>query len=89
MDTVEIKKLRSSAHALKPVVMIGQNGLSESVFNEINLALDTHELIKIKIQSDDRTLRKSLSNEICSQCNAELIQSIGKIIVIFRENPDK
>ncbi len=68
--------------------MIGQSGLTEAVLSEIELALDNHELIKIKIQSDDRDLRSQISAEICSKTEAEFIQSIGKIIVIYRKNPE-
>lgn len=88
MLTADIKKLRAKAHSLKPVIMIGQSGLTEAVVSEIELALDNHELIKIKIQSDDRGLRSQVSTEICSKTAAEFIQSIGKIIVIYRKNPE-
>ncbi len=88
MLTADKKKLRAKAHSLKPVIMIGQSGLTEAVLSEIELALDNHELIKIKIQSDDRDLRSQISAEICSKTEAEFIQSIGKIIVIYRKNPE-
>lgn len=83
------KHFKAQAHSLKPVVMIGQSGLSDAVLNEINNALACHELIKIKIQSDDRALRKNIAEEICAQCDAEFVQSIGKIIVIYKQNPEK
>lgn len=89
MTQEERKKLRAQAHALKPVIMIGQAGLTENVIAEIELALDSHELIKIKIQSDNREDRKQISNDICSKCSAEFIQSIGKILIIYRQNPNK
>lgn len=88
MLTADKKKFRAKAHSLKPVIMIGQSGLTEAVLSEIELALDNHELIKIKIQSDDRDLRSQISAEICSKTEAEFIQSIGKIIVIYRKNPE-
>jgi RNA-binding protein len=87
VNPLDIKKFRSQAHALKPVILIGQSGLTDAVLNEIQLALDTHELIKIKIRSTDRQSRKEISANICSTTEAELIQSIGQIIVLYREKP--
>ncbi len=89
MTPLEKKKLRSQAHSLKPVIMIGQAGLTEAVLSEIELALDNHELIKIRIRSGDRQVRKTISTEICSVTDAELIQTIGQIIIIYRKNPTK
>ena len=68
--------------------MIGQSGLTEAVLTEIKSALVTHELIKIKIRAE-RDLRKQMSAEICLKTQAELIQTIGQITVIYRYNPDK
>jgi RNA-binding protein len=82
------KKLRAEAHTLKPVVLIGQSGLTASVLAEIELALDSHELIKVKIRSE-RDERKLISEKICRDTGAELIQTIGQIAVIYRLNPDK
>jgi RNA-binding protein len=83
------KKLRAQAHTLKPVVMIGQAGLKSAVTAEIELALDSHELIKVKIRTGDRDIRKQIGAEICSTAHAELIQTIGQILVIYRRNPNK
>lgn len=88
MDAVKKKKFKSDAHNLKPVVMIGQSGLTDSVLAEIEVALDYHELIKVKIRAE-RDERKVIANEICSATKAELVQSIGQIIVIYRHNPKK
>ena len=85
----QIKFLRSKAHDLKPVVMLGQKGLTEAVLNELEIALDHHELIKIKVSMDDRDARKQVIDEICRQCEAEEVQSIGKTLTIYRVNPDK
>ena len=69
--------------------MIGQSWLSEAVLAEIELALTTHELIKIKIQSDDRATRNQIGTELCSKSKADLIQNIGKTVTIYRKTPDK
>lgn len=89
MTPADRKKFRAQAHTLKPVVMIGQAGLTDAVKAEIELALDSHELIKVRIRSDDREARKQIATEICAAASAELIQTIGQIIVIYRRNPDK
>ena len=88
MNSADKKKLRAEAHTLKPVVMIGQSGLTAAVLAEIELALNSHELIKVKIRAE-RDDRKLISEKICADTGAELIQTIGQIAVIYRLNPDK
>lgn len=88
MDAVKKKKFKSDAHSLKPVVMIGQAGLTAAVIAEIEVALDYHELIKVRIRAE-REQRKEITAEICEATRAELVQSIGQIIVIYRYNPKK
>ena len=88
MNSVDKKKFRAAAHTLKPVVMIGQSGLTAAVLAEIELALNSHELIKVKIRAE-RDERKLISEKICIDTGAELIQTIGQIAVIYRLNPDK
>jgi RNA-binding protein len=88
VNPIEKKKLKAQAHPLNPVVMIGQSGLTPAVLKEINLALDAHELIKVKIRAerDDRSL---IREQICTDTHAELIQSIGQVAVLYRKNPKK
>ena len=88
MNSADKKKLRAEAHTLKPVVMIGQSGLTAAVLAEIELALDSHELIKVKVRAE-RDDRKLISEKICTDTGAELIQTIGQIAVIYRLNPNK
>lgn len=80
--------LKGRAHALKPTVMIGNAGLTESVLKEIAQTLKTHELIKIRVLSDDRAQRKAVLEAICTQLNAAPVQHIGKILVVYQPNPD-
>ena len=89
MTPIDKKQLRALAHALKPVVIIGQAGLTGAVMAEIELALDSHELIKIRIRSDDREMRKQIGTEICNATASERVQTIGQILVIYRRSPDK
>ncbi|NOQ70214.1 MAG: ribosome assembly RNA-binding protein YhbY [Gammaproteobacteria bacterium] len=85
----QIKFLRAKCHDLKAVVMIGQKGLTEEVLNELDIALIHHELIKIKLSVDDRELRKQMIAEICDKSHSEEVQSIGKVLSVYRVNPDK
>jgi RNA-binding protein len=80
--------MKTQAHGLKPVIMIGQAGLTEAVLKEIELALDTHELLKIKIRAE-REERKVIQQHICTETSAELIQSIGQVVVIYRKKPEQ
>jgi RNA-binding protein len=82
------RHLRGLGHHLKPVVWIGQHGMKESVMAEIELALDSHELIKVKIVAD-RDTRAGITSDICEQTQAEQIHSIGQMLVLFRRNADK
>lgn len=83
------QQLKAQAHKLKPVVLLGNNGLTDAVNKEIERALQDHELIKIRIHSNDRELRRELFNQISAHCQAELVQVIGSIGVIYRKNPQK
>lgn len=80
------QQLRSLAHALKPVVSIGNLGLTQAVQLEIHRALEDHELIKIKVACSDRTERKRITQVILAEQAAELIQAIGHVIVIYRQS---
>lgn len=83
------KKLKSHAHDLKPVVRVGQSGLTASVLDEIELAIDHHELIKVKISAADREDKKRVIEKIAEQSRSEVIQTIGFTAVFYRENADK
>jgi RNA-binding protein len=88
MDKKLLLSLRQRAHKLKPVVMIGSNGLTEAVQKETNLALESHELIKIKISSEDKPSRQEMINEICKVQDANVIQQIGHTVIIYRKSED-
>jgi RNA-binding protein len=81
-------RLRAQAHALKPVVLLGQHGYTPAVQAEIDHALEDHELIKVKIPGDDRTFRTEIITQICQELHAELVQTIGKVAVLYRKRPD-
>jgi RNA-binding protein len=87
LTTKQIAHLRGMAHSLSPVVMIGNNGLTENVLKEIELNLNAHELIKIQVAGDDRDARKAMYADICAKTSAIAVHHIGKQLVIFRANP--
>ena len=83
------KYLRSLLHHKNVVIYIGQNGLTENVSKEIEQALNQHELIKIRIRNGDREFRNNLAEQICTQNHAILIQNIGSVYSIYRQNEDE
>lgn len=83
------KFLRQSAHHLKPVIWVGQHGLTESVINEIEQALERHELIKIKLRVGEREERDASITEICEKTSAENIQRVGNILTLYKRNEEK
>lgn len=83
----ERKRLRQIGHALNPVVMLGDKGLTEAVVEELNRALNDHELIKVKIVAEDREERAALIEELSAQTGAEVVQKIGKIALIYKKAP--
>jgi len=82
------KNLRALAHHLKPIVIVADKGLSETVVAEIERALNDHELIKVKLRGD-RDTREEWALSIARQCKAEFIQSIGQIASFYRQHPEK
>lgn len=78
------KFLKAQAHALKPVVMIGAQGLTEAVVQETDRALKAHELIKVRVLGDDREAREAWLDELCTALDAAPVQHIGKLLVLYR-----
>lgn len=85
MNTKQISHLRGLAHKLNPVVMVGNNGLTENVLQEIENSLNAHELIKIKVFGDEREARVAMLEEICEKTGAVKVHHIGKQLVIYRQ----
>ncbi len=79
-----IKELKSRAHHLKPVIMIGQKGITDSLLEAMNKALDDHELIKVKF-IDFKEDRRVLSQELEKKTESKLINIIGNIAIFYRE----
>ncbi|MCK5267578.1 MAG: YhbY family RNA-binding protein [Spirochaetes bacterium] len=84
-----IKKLRLEAEKIKPNVLVGKNGLSESIIKKIDMELSAHELIKIKIHDSDIVSLKEKAPKISSKTGSVIIRLIGKTLVLYRKNPEK
>jgi len=87
LSTSEKKSLRQIAHHLGAVVTVGDQGVSPGVLAEAERALTDHELIKVKLAIGERDARKSAADSLAAACSAEVVQSIGKVIVLYRANP--
>lgn len=83
------RALAATAHGMRPVVMIGEAGLSENVMHELDLGLKSHQLIKVKVSVGERKIRNGLLDEICRRLAAAPVQHIGKILVIYRPEPER
>jgi putative YhbY family RNA-binding protein len=88
LSPIERKKLKARAHALDPIIHIGGKGLTEAVIAEIGRALDAHELIKVRAGSMERDEREAKFTEICARLQAQPVQHIGKVFVVYRKKPD-
>ncbi|NQZ09917.1 MAG: ribosome assembly RNA-binding protein YhbY [Algicola sp.] len=80
----QVQHLRGLAHSLKPTVLLGNNGLTEAVLSEIELALGHHELIKVKVPSDDRDLKKQIIEAIVRETKAVKVHTIGHVLTIYK-----
>ena len=89
LDKATIKYLRSLAHALKPVVRMGQHGLTEAVARELDGALSHHELVKVKLSASDKDARLAQLNKLCESVNAISVQQIGHTATLYRRNNKK
>jgi len=82
------KHLRGVAHALKPVVVVGKAGLSDSLRAEADRTLDNHELIKVKLQGCDRRERKTVAAQLVEVLHASLVGLIGNVAILYRQQRD-
>ncbi|PTN09154.1 YhbY family RNA-binding protein [Nitrosomonas aestuarii] len=89
LSVTQRRRFSAQGHALNPVVIIGKAGLTNNVLCELDRGLLSHELIKIKVQVDDRNARESMLEDICQRLNAASIQHIGKTFVIYRPRPEE
>ena len=85
----ERSHLKARAHALEPRVQVGHSGVTDAVAAEVDRALTAHEVIKVKILGDDRRARAEIAGAIVERVDAALVQSVGKVIVLWRPNPEE
>jgi RNA-binding protein len=88
LSRTQIRHLRGLAHALRPVVMVGAQGVSTAVLAELEQAISHHELVKVQIGGEDREARRAAVEQLSTHVNAEVVQAIGKTVTLFRRNPD-
>ncbi len=89
LNNKQIQYLKGVAHPLKPIVLLGNNGLTEAVIAEIDYSLNHHELIKIKIPTEERETRSLIVEAICRETQAIKVQVIGKVLIIYRQSEEK
>lgn len=88
LTTKERAHLKARAHALEPVVQIGGSGATDRVVAEVERALTAHELIKVKVSSNDRDERVAVGDEICARTEATAVHRVGKVLILWRPRPD-
>jgi len=88
LDNETIKRLKSIGHELKPIVMIGNKGITPAISEEIDRALTDHELIKVKLPAGSKYERDIVSTEIATTANANVIHTIGRMALLLRQNPN-
>ncbi len=88
LSPAQRKSLKARAHKLEPVVIVGTKGLTEEVVKEIERALESHELIKVRAAGPDRAGRAPLLEQILQRTGAEPVQAVGKVFVLYRKNDE-
>ena len=84
----QIRHLRSLAHDMKPVVIVGDKGLTQGVLDEISNALEIHELIKVKVRAEERDDRQKMIDKITKKTDSVYIQRVGHIVTLFKRNKE-
>lgn len=89
LNKSDLRYLRSLAHGLKPVVRLGQHGLTDAVSRELDGALSHHELVKVKLSTSEKEARLEQLDALCKSVKADCIQQIGHTATLFRRNTKK
>jgi len=89
LDTVQKKKLKQTAHHLKPVIRIGQKGMTDSLVSETDACLERHELIKVHVAAGERDERSAVAEALVARVGAELVHSIGKVFILYRKKKEQ
>ena len=88
LSAAERKSLKARAHKLEPVVLIGNKGVTDEVVKEVETALKAHELIKVRAPGLEREAREEAMHTLCARTGAESVQTIGKVLVIYRKRDE-
>lgn len=88
LNNKQLRHLRGLAHALKPVIMVGEKGLTQAVIDETINALEAHELIKIKVRAEEKDDRQQMIEQLTRKTNSYFIQQVGHIVTLFKRNKD-
>jgi RNA-binding protein len=88
LTNAQIRFLRGQAHGLKAMLQIGAKGVTDAVVAELDLALEHHELLKVKIAAEDREARDAMVADLAERSGAALVQRIGNVAVLYRESKD-
>lgn len=89
LTATQRRYLKSLAHPLKPVVMVGSKGLTDAVIRELQVAFDTHELLKLRLSGVEREEKAALAAQLAEATGGELVQSIGHVLTLYRQHPEK
>ena len=89
LSEAQKKYLRGLGHDLKPVIMIADAGLSDAVASEFEIAITHHELVKVSVRVGDRAARDAIINTLCNDEATNLVQRIGNMALLYRENAEK
>src|SRR5512139_304256 len=89
LSNAQKRYLRGLAHDLKPVIMVGAKGVTDALVAELDLALEQHELLKVKVAAEDRETRDSWIEAMTAQAKATLVSRIGHTAVLYRRRKDK
>jgi RNA-binding protein len=87
LTTRERAHLKARAHALEPVVIVGQAGVTPELIKEAERALTAHELIKVRVGTDDRDGRRALGDELAAATDAAVVHRVGKVLILWRPRP--
>lgn len=88
LDAAQKKKLKQEAHHLKPVIRVGQKGISDTLVAETDACLERHELIKVHVAAGERDERSALAMELVERTGAEFVHNIGKVFILYRKKKD-
>ena len=89
LSEAQKKYLRGLGHGLKPIVMVGDGGVSRNVVAELDSCLEHHELVKVRVKLGDRAARDAAIEELASKTSSTLVQQIGNMALLYRENPEE